>query len=487
MVRVRRLDKQVRLRNVVVARDDALDVLDADPARLARADQVAQRDLGRSDGDRLAGELPLGDQAVERAFEVAAVGGDRLGDVFEDRLGDIEARVLRLRGGVARLPGFRGGAAMSGAPISKATPPLRRERTRSSSISSSAGGRSAATTTCRAPSISALSMWQNSCWIDLALQELHVVDQQAGRCRAALSLNGIADWLLQRRDEAEHEVLGGEVEHLPARLRQPRGARRRLQEVGLAAPDAGMDVERVELRRLARRGLGDRRARPRKRRGWPRPRRTCRRCSAARPASRPSMLVGALLRVAARRCAGIAGCSDRRRRRQPARGISTFGWTFGRAGAAHENLDARHARALRLPQRQQPLFVVRGDPRLQESRRQRQIDGARVGLLEGRAREPAVEDVLAQFGPQALLDARPLIGSSATSAVMRPSSPLAPVTLGSAVIVDRRGRAAAKRRSVSSHAAWLSLMIAPTAGSAPSSFPVWRGGDQGRGGPRSPV
>ena len=89
MVRVRRLD-EVGLGDVVVTRDHALDVLDLDPARLALADEVAQRDLGRGDGHRLAGELPLGDEAVEGALDVAAIGGDRLGDIFQHHVGDME-------------------------------------------------------------------------------------------------------------------------------------------------------------------------------------------------------------------------------------------------------------------------------------------------------------------------------------------------------------------------------------------------------------
>ena len=52
------------------------------------ADQIAERDLRRMDRHRMIGELPLGDEAVQRTFEVAAVGNDRLGNVFENRLRD---------------------------------------------------------------------------------------------------------------------------------------------------------------------------------------------------------------------------------------------------------------------------------------------------------------------------------------------------------------------------------------------------------------
>ncbi len=76
-----------------MARHDPLDILDPDAARLARADEIAQRDLGRMDGHRVVGELPLGDEPIERPFEIAAVGDHRLGDIFEDRLGDIETAI----------------------------------------------------------------------------------------------------------------------------------------------------------------------------------------------------------------------------------------------------------------------------------------------------------------------------------------------------------------------------------------------------------
>ena len=49
----------------------------------------------------------------------------------------------------------------------------------------------------------------------------------------------------ERRDEAEHEVLRRQVDDVPAGLRQPRRARDRVEKVRLAAPDAGVDVERV--------------------------------------------------------------------------------------------------------------------------------------------------------------------------------------------------------------------------------------------------
>ena len=72
--------QQVGAADVVLARHDALDVLDLDALGLLRTDQVAHLALGHFHRHRLAGELVVREQAVERAFEIAAVVGDRFGD-----------------------------------------------------------------------------------------------------------------------------------------------------------------------------------------------------------------------------------------------------------------------------------------------------------------------------------------------------------------------------------------------------------------------
>ena len=83
----------------------------------------------------------------------------------------------------------------------------------------------------------------------LALQELQVVDHQHVDAAQRL-LEGERRLGAQRRDEAVHELFGGEVEHLAlgAVVAGPGG---RLQQMRLAEADAGVDVERVEHHRLA--------------------------------------------------------------------------------------------------------------------------------------------------------------------------------------------------------------------------------------------
>ena len=83
----------------------------------------------------------------------------------------------------------------------------------------------------------------------LALQELQVVDHQHVDAAQRL-LEGERGLRAQRRDEAVHELLGGEIEHL-ALAAGVAGPGDRLQQMGLAEADAGMDVERVEHHRLA--------------------------------------------------------------------------------------------------------------------------------------------------------------------------------------------------------------------------------------------
>ena len=101
-------------------------------------------------------------------------------------------------------------------------------------------------TICFCCSISALKVWKNSSWVEiLAGDELHVVDHQHVD-RAEHLLEAVHVLEAQRRDEAVHELLGGEVEdarlgivlaHLPGD---------RVHQVGLAEADAAVEEERVE-------------------------------------------------------------------------------------------------------------------------------------------------------------------------------------------------------------------------------------------------
>src|SRR5215469_18517549 len=72
-----------------------------------RADQVAYLALRHLERDGLAGELAVGEEAVERAFEIAAVVSYGLGDELEHGGGDVEAGMVLSGGGGPALEDFK--------------------------------------------------------------------------------------------------------------------------------------------------------------------------------------------------------------------------------------------------------------------------------------------------------------------------------------------------------------------------------------------
>ena len=88
----------------------------------------------------------------------------------------------------------------------------------------------------------------------LALQELHVVDQEEIDLAQAL-LEGDAGLIADRGDEVEHEVLGRQIDDVALRSGHPRGLGDRMKKMRLAAADAGMEEERIVRRVL--RAVGD--------------------------------------------------------------------------------------------------------------------------------------------------------------------------------------------------------------------------------------
>ena len=143
---------------------------------------------------RLAGELPLGDQPVERALEVAAVGDHRLGDVFEDGSGMSRPGLCALAPRVAGARGSRRRSSRSGAPISKATPPF--EPRADALVERLQLGRRPVGGNHHLPRAvdRAFSMWQNSCCTDLPCRNCMSSMSRRSISRR-LSLNAIADWL----------------------------------------------------------------------------------------------------------------------------------------------------------------------------------------------------------------------------------------------------------------------------------------------------
>src|SRR5271156_4167821 len=62
--------------DAVMTRDELLYVLDLDPFRLARADEIADRDLRGIDCEGRAADTRMRHQTVDRALEIAAVRND---------------------------------------------------------------------------------------------------------------------------------------------------------------------------------------------------------------------------------------------------------------------------------------------------------------------------------------------------------------------------------------------------------------------------
>src|SRR5690606_38372858 len=87
--------KEFGLRDVVMARDDALDILDAHPLRLSGPADMTEDLIDPVDGD-LRFEGMAEKKLIEGAFEIAAAAGDGAGDVVEDFVGNVEGTVLEL-------------------------------------------------------------------------------------------------------------------------------------------------------------------------------------------------------------------------------------------------------------------------------------------------------------------------------------------------------------------------------------------------------
>ena len=195
----------------------------------------------------------MGEQAVERAFQVAAIMGDGLGDIAQHRQRHVEARMVRARRHHARFEDFQA--------------QFLAERTH---FHHQAAGQPRAHAVVEAFEVGRRAVGGDhhlAAGIDqgiervaelglgrLALQELQVVDHQHADAAQRL-LEGERGLRAQRRDEAVHELLGGEIEHL-ALAGGIAGPGDGLQQMGLAEADAGMDVERIEHHRVAAPGGG---------------------------------------------------------------------------------------------------------------------------------------------------------------------------------------------------------------------------------------
>ena len=242
----------------------------------------------------------------------------------------------------------------------------------------------------------------------LALQKLHVVDDQHVDGAQAL-LEGDRRLRLQRRDEAVHELLGGEIDDTAALVGRLVGDR--LDQMRLPQPYRGVDVERIVEQRLTRRafretqrgGMGELvRATDEKRRKGHAP--IERRAGEAVGLGRG---LGGGRRGRAHRVKRNSGLGEvplrPRHRTFHGRCLGPHGTRRdgrARCRTAHGNRRRRHAGNLGAEHRDDPVRIMRGDPALEELGRHRETGDAPRDILELEAAKPRIENVLADLGPQ---------------------------------------------------------------------------------------
>ena len=372
--------QQVRTADIVLPGDHPLDVLDLDPLRFLRTDQVAHLALGHFQRHRLGVELGVGEQAVDGAFEVAAVMGDGARQIVQHRFRHVEARVMRAGRRHARLQ--------------DSEPQFFAERTH---LHDEAAGQPRAHAIVEAFEIGRRTVGGDhhlAAGIDqrvqrvaelglgrLALQELQIVDHEHVDA-AQRFLERQRRLRLQRGDEAVHELLGGEIEHL-ALAAGIAGPRHRLQQMGFAEADAGVNVERVEHHGIAAASFGD----------------LARGRMGQRVGAADHEACKGQARVERRAAERIMAGGNRRGRgraqfgRGPAIGvldaalIGRCGGFLGGRGAAHRRahgeVDPVHFRHLGLPAGQDTVGVMRLDPALEEPGRNRQMHAFVLHALPG--------------------------------------------------------------------------------------------------------
>ena len=130
--------------------------------------------------------------------------------------------------------------------MSATRPQDRRERMRGSIPSRSCGARSELIASRRPAEMISFIVWKNSSWVD-SLPAMNwtssIISRSAER---SCCLNWIVSLARKRGDELDHELLGRHVDDLRARPQAVEFVADRVQQVGLAAPGAAMDEQRVE-------------------------------------------------------------------------------------------------------------------------------------------------------------------------------------------------------------------------------------------------
>ncbi len=149
-----------------MAGDELLNVVDLDALQFGRAHEIANGVLRRLDTQRGAVERRMREQTIDRAFEIAAIGGDRPRDIGDDFARHFEAGVLLLCGGDARFEDLHAQRFVERTDVDR-EPAL--ETRQHALVELIEFGRRAigGDDDLLAESMSAFSVWQNSCWMVL--------------------------------------------------------------------------------------------------------------------------------------------------------------------------------------------------------------------------------------------------------------------------------------------------------------------------------
>ena len=246
----------------------------------------------------------------------------------------------------------------------------------------------------------------------LALQELHVVDDQEVDV-AQLLLQRQRIVIADRGGEAPHEIFGGQVDDARFRIVPQRFRCDRLQEMRLAEPNGSVEEQRVEAHGAGggfRDGARGSESHP-VRRAFDEGAESVARVE--RGAQHVLAEIGFCGDAARHRCAFLLAGAEHGAGRK--RGLRLLGDLAHRSGfqiragmargTAHHDLDLENAGILLLPQLGDDIAIVAIDPRAQERRRHRHARDALGELDKLHAAEPAGIDLGAQARPQLRLDA----------------------------------------------------------------------------------
>ncbi len=351
----------------------------------------------------------MGEQTIDRAFEIAAIGHDRLGDIGHDRRRHVEIGLRLLRGGDARLQNLHAQFFVERADVD-AEPALEaREHALVESLE--IGRRTVGGDDDLLAGVDERVQRVAELLLDrLALQKLHIVDDQHVDV-AQLLLEGDRRMLRQRRDEAAHELLGRQIEH--ATLIVIGRARDRLQQMRLAESDGGMRVERIEQRMLAGTGVGDATGgrigelvggadQKGRERETTIERRAAERLALAAPRRAHGRLGG--LRLDALDDGGRLRLLGRR-----AGGGVRIARTRAACRRTHVDDDLLERSEFGEEPRANAIRVMSLNPALQEFRRHRQQCGAALRAFELQPRKPGIIDRLAELGAQPTPHALPFL------------------------------------------------------------------------------